>query len=290
MLRGSIYGATLAAAHKGLLCGERLIACASVPPITTLRRCRDLCRMFAKDVVIATNLTVMSTLAVEVALKRHLLPAWSARNADAPTMVWKPTAVLTELIGRGERADVLLMIDGAMDELVRTGIVEANSVRPIARAGFGIAVRTGTPHPDISTPESLRDALSRARAVAISRTGASGRHFKHVIETLGIAAEVQARAVVIPEGFTAEKLSSGEADLAVQQISELMAVDGVEVVGPFPPPLQVETDFSAGLFTESRRRASAEAFLAFLGSDEAAAAYRLGGLVPRFLQPAGGVP
>ena len=229
-------------------------------------------------------LKVMSTLAVEVALKRFLLPDWIATHGEV-AMVWSPTAVLTQRIEAGERADLLIMIDGAMAALASSGIIAGDSIRPIARAGFGIGVRGGAPHPDISTREHLREALLNARAVAYSRMGASGRHFTHVIETLGIADEINRRAVVIHEGFTGTRLVSGEADLAVQQISELMSVDGVEVVGPFPGALQAETDFSAGVFAGSQSPDAARAFLAHLVTPAAGAAYDKGGLASRLDHP-----
>ena len=110
----------------------------------------------------------------------------------------------------------------------------AASCVDLARSYVGIAVKAGAAHPDIATEAALRAALLAARSVAYSRLGASGILFAQLIERLGIAPDINARAVIIPQGFTAERLVTGEADLAVQQISELKQIAGIEVVGVDP--------------------------------------------------------
>jgi molybdate transport system substrate-binding protein len=102
--------------------------------------------------------------------------------------------------------------------------------------------------------------------------------FAKLIERLGIASDVNAKAQIIPQGFTAEKLVTGEADLAVQQISELKQVGGIEVVGPIPYELQTPAVFSAGRITASRRVAQADRLLRFLASSEVAPVLRESGL------------
>lgn len=226
------------------------------------------------------SLNIMSTLAVEVAFKRFLLPTWRAVGGEVE-VDWDPTAVLMRRISSGQRADALVMIDASMRELAAEGIVRADTMTPIARAGFGLGVRAGARHPDISTPDRFRNALAAACSIAYSRTGASGLYFAELIQRLGIADTVNAKAVVIPAGFTAQRLLTGECDLAVQQISELMSVEGVEVVGPFPDEFQVATDFSVAIFTEAKAPDLAARFIAHLSTSQAAEAYHNGGLKPR---------
>jgi molybdate transport system substrate-binding protein len=225
-------------------------------------------------------LKVMSTLAVEVALTRWLLPSWRAAGYEADVQ-WNPTSVLKGRIRAGDRADVLVMIDNSMHELAREGIVIADSITPIAQAGFGLAVAAGAPRPDISTPEAFLRALLEARSIVYSRTGASGIYFAELIQKLGIADRVNPRALVVPSGFTAKHLLTGECDLAVQQISELMSVDGVEVVGPFPQRYQMPTDFSVAIFADAEDRELAARFVTHLTSPQAAEAYDMGGLKSR---------
>ncbi|MGX6446727.1 molybdate ABC transporter substrate-binding protein [Patulibacter sp. S7RM1-6] len=223
----------------------------------------------------------MSTLAVELALQSTLLPAWRGSGREVE-MEWNPTGVLLERVRAGERADVLIAIDGPIAELVEQGVLRAGSARPIARASFGLGVKQGARKPDISTPERFREALLSARSVAYSLTGASGIHFQNVMERLDITSTVGAKATAIRAGFTAERVTAGEADLAVQQVSELMAIDGIDVVGPFPAPYQQHTDFSAALFADSDAPAEvAEGFLAHLSDERAADVYLHSGLLPR---------
>jgi molybdate transport system substrate-binding protein len=116
--------------------------------------------------------------------------------------------------------------------------------------------------------------------VAYSRLGASGILFAKLIGRLGISSDINARAVIIPQGFTAEKLVTGEADLAVQQISELKQVAGIEVVGPIPYELQTPAVFSAGRTIATNRPDEADRLLRFLASPEVAPALRESGLEP----------
>jgi molybdate transport system substrate-binding protein len=116
--------------------------------------------------------------------------------------------------------------------------------------------------------------------VAYSRIGASGILFAQLIERLGIAPEIDARATIIPQGFTAERLVTGEADLAVQQISELKQVGGIEVIGPIPHELQTPAVFSAGRMAASSKVASSDRLLRFLASREVAPVLRESGLEP----------
>ncbi|WP_158279412.1 molybdate ABC transporter substrate-binding protein [Falsochrobactrum shanghaiense] len=222
---------------------------------------------------------VMSTLAVELAMKRYILPAWTQAGNNAQ-MFWNPTGLLMEKVRLGARSDVLIAIDEPIEDLAESGIISRETICPIAQAGFGIAVRKGAPLPDLSSVEAFRTALLQARSVAYSLTGASGIHFLKVIEQLGISDHVKQRALAIPSGFTAEKLVSGQADLAVQQISELMSIEGVEIAGPFPEPLQKRTNFSAAIFTDAREPLAAQRFIELLSNGYSANAYERCGLLP----------
>jgi molybdate transport system substrate-binding protein len=196
-------------------------------------------------------------------------------DADfAPTL-----ALLPRLRGR-EAADLAILTREGLDDLAREGLVVAESRTDLARSYVGLAVKAGAPHPDIATAAALRTALLAARSVAYSRLGASGILFAQLLERLGIAGEVNVKATIIPSGFTAERLLSGEADFAVQQISELKQVPGIDVVGPIPLDLQTPAVFSAGRLTSAERPAEADQLLRFLASAEVAPALRANGLEP----------
>ena len=187
---------------------------------------------------------------------------------------------LLERLRAGEAADVVILTREGLDEVAREGRVAAESCVDLARSWVGIAVKAGAAHPDISTEAALRTALLGARSVAYSRLGASGILFAKLIERLGIASEINAKAQIIQQGFTAEKLVTGEADLAVQQISELKQVGGIEVVGPIPRALQTPAVFSAGRMAATKTPAEADRLLRFLASPEVAPALRESGLEP----------
>ena len=192
---------------------------------------------------------------------------------------YAPTLGLLDRLRGDEAADVVILTREGLDGLAGLGTVVADSRIDLARSFVGIAVKAGDVHPDISTESTLRTALHGAR-VAYSRIGASGIFFAQLIERMGIASEVNARARIIPSGFTAELLVSGEADLAVQQISELKQVSGVEIVGPIPRELQSPAVFSAGRLAASKRVAQSDALLKYLASSEVAPVLRESGLEP----------
>ena len=191
-----------------------------------------------------------------------------------------PTLALLDRLCGGEGADVVILTREGLSELAGVGCVVADSCVDLARSYVGLAVKAGAVHPDIVTEAALRTALLGARSVAYSRIGASGILFAQLIEQLGIAAEINARAVIIPSGFTGERLVGGEADLAIQQISELMQVSGVDVVGPIPHELQTPAVFSAGRMAASRKADQADRLLHYLASPEVAPVLRSCGLEP----------
>jgi molybdate transport system substrate-binding protein len=222
---------------------------------------------------------VLSTLALKGAVS-SLAGQYQASGGAAIDADFAPTLALLDRLRGGEAADVVILTREGLDEVVREGRVAAESCVDLARSYVGLAVKAGAPHPDISTEAALRAALLGARAVAYSRLGASGILFAKLIENLGIASEINARAVIIPQGFTAERLVSGEADLAVQQISELKQIGGIEVIGPISRQLQTPAVFSAGRMAASQKAAQSDRLLRYLASPEVAPVLRESGLEP----------
>ena len=229
----------------------------------------------------AKTVAVMSGLALEVAVNRWIKPKFEADTGLQLAIDWRPTAAIMRSIEEGKRADVIIAINDSMDKLVQTRVVKADTRASLADSVLGVGVRKDAPRPDVSTVDAFKQAMVNARAVAYSKAGASGIYFSQLIERLGIAETVNARAVVIPMGFTAEKVASGEADVAIQQISELMSVDGIDIAGSFPAELQTISTFDAAIFADAKSPEGAAAFLAALTSLAAAKAYTDGGLVSR---------
>ena len=222
---------------------------------------------------------VLSTLALKGAVG-NLAGRYEAEANARIDADFAPTLALLDRLRDGEIADIVILTREALDDLAAKGTVVADSRADLARSFVGIAVKAGAHHPDIATEAALRATLLGTRSVAYSRIGASGILFAQLIERMGIASAINARAVIIPSGFTAERLLTGEADLAVQQISELKLVSGIEVVGPIPYQLQTPAIFSAGRLAMSKRADQSDRLLRFLASPEAAAALRESGLEP----------
>lgn len=229
-----------------------------------------------------STLKILSGLVVRGAFDKALVPAFEAATGSQVAVDWVPTTLILQQVPAGQRADILIVTRAAMDQLIGLGLMQEASRIELVHSRIGLAVKAGAPHPDIATPERFAQALLQARSVAYSRAGASGIHFETVLEKLGIAEPVRARATVIPAGFTAEKLVSGEADLAVQQVSELMVVPGIAVVGRFPESLQTVSSFSAAIMRDAAEPELARRFLASLTTPEAARAYRETGVDPAF--------
>ena len=226
-----------------------------------------------------TGIRVLSTLAVMGAM-RDLKALYEAQSGVPIEADFAPTVALLQRLRAGEPADIAIQTAQGIDDLIQEGVMQPGTRTDIALSFVGIAVKAGAPKPDTASVAALRTTLRSARCIAYSKIGASGIFFAGLIERLGIAAEVNARAFVVPSGFTAERLVSGEADLAVQQISELMVVPGIEVVGPLPAEIQIVATFSAGLLAGSGQVEKANALLHFLASPAIAPVLRRAGLEP----------
>ncbi|MBL8327619.1 MAG: substrate-binding domain-containing protein [Rubrivivax sp.] len=172
----------------------------------------------------------------------------------------------------GEAFDAVVLASAAIEQLIAAGRVVAGSRCDVARSGIAIAVREGTPRPDIGSELAVRAAVLAASSVGYS-TGPSGTHLLHLFERWGIAAAVRERTVQAPPGVPVGSLvAEGRVALGFQQLSELLNQPGISVVGPLPPQIQAETVFSAGLCSSSTRPEATLGLLRFLASDATAAA------------------
>ena len=227
----------------------------------------------------ADTLKVLSTLAIAGPM-RELSQRFEQSAGIKLDAVYGPTVLLMKRLEAGERPDVVALTQDALAGLVKKGEVAADSAVDLVRSFVGVAVKAGATKPAIATPEQFKQALLAARSIGYSRAGASGLFFTALLDRLGLTQAVNVKATVIPEGFTAELAASGKVELAIQQVSELMAVPGVDIVGPLPRALEPGTVFSAGIYAASLRRAEAQKLLQFLSSAEVAPRIRAFGLEP----------
>jgi molybdate transport system substrate-binding protein len=227
----------------------------------------------------ASAIKVLASNSIRAVLG-ELVPQYERANDCKIEISYDPAKVMLARIRKGEAADLVITGSGAIDELVKQGRVLADSRRILARCRVGVAVRAGAPKPDISSVEALKRALLDAKAVAYTQEGASGMHFSGVIERLGIAEQVKAKAVRQPGGLIGELVAAGRAEIAIQQIPELLAVPGIELAGPLPAEIQLVTVTAAGVFSGTEQAAAARSFIEFLAATDATRVMKAKGLEP----------
>jgi molybdate transport system substrate-binding protein len=226
-----------------------------------------------------TTIRVLSTLGLLGAMP-SLAEQYESESGTPIDADFAPTVALLQRLRAGEIADIAILTTQGIDDMIAEGVIRPGTRTDIARSFVGIAVKAGAPRPDIASVAAFKATLLAARSVCYSKICASGIFFASLIERMGIAPEINARAVIAPSGFTAERLASGQCDLAVQQISELMVVPGIDVVGPLPAEIQTTATFSAGILASSTQSAKAINLLRFLAAPEIAPILRRTGLEP----------
>ena len=199
--------------------------------------------------------------------------------AYGPSMGTTVNAIPVRL-ERGEPADVLIMVGYALADLAKKGKVVPDSEVELVKAGIGVAVKAGAPKPDISTPASVKSALLAAKSVAYSDSASGVYVSTEMFKKLGIEDEMKGKARMIPATPVAEIVAKGEAELGLQQISELKPVAGIDIVGPLPADLQKITIFSAGIATASKEPEAGKTLIRFLSSPAASAEIVKSGMEP----------
>jgi molybdate transport system substrate-binding protein len=189
-------------------------------------------------------------------------------TAYGPSMGTTVNAIPVRL-ERGEPADVLIMVGYALDGLIKQGKVVADSRIELVKSPIGIAVKAGSPKPDISSSDAVKRALLAAKSIAYSDSASGVYVSTDMFEKLGIADAMKDKARQIPATPVGEIVAKGEAEIGFQQISELKPVAGIDIVGPLPGELQKITVFSAGIATVSKEPEAGKALIKFLASPAA---------------------
>jgi molybdate transport system substrate-binding protein len=230
--------------------------------------------------VAAAELKVLTAGAYKPVVQA-LLPEFEQRTGHRVVVDNDTAGALQKRVAGGETFDVLVLTPAPLEALGKAGTVVASSVQPLARVAIGVAVKQGATKPDLSSVDSFRQALLSARAVATidpASGGSSGIYLWQLFERLGIAAQLKPKAVLVPGGLVAQRLVTGEADLAVHQISEILAVPGATLVGPLPAEIQNYTVYAGAVSASARDAAAAQAFLATLAGPRAAAVLKEKGM------------
>jgi molybdate transport system substrate-binding protein len=230
----------------------------------------------------AAELRVLTAGAMkEVVLS--LLPEFEKATGHKVTVDNDTAGGLQKRIEGGEAFDLAVITPRVVDDLIAKGKIAAGTRANISSVGVGVAVKEGAPKPDISSVDALKKTLVAARAVAYidpASGGSSGIYFSGLLDRLGIADQVKPKAKLKAGGYVAELVASGEADIAVHQISEILPVKGVVFVGPLPAEVQNTTVYAVGLATTPSSVEAVKALAAHLGSPAAAAVLRAKGMEP----------
>ena len=207
-----------------------------------------------------------------------LTPAYERASGHRYAVAFDSAKRMLARIKDGETGDVVILGASVVDDLARSGVVRAGSGRLFARSRIGVAVRAGAPKPDISTVEAFKRALLNARSIAHTVHGASGMYVPVLLERLGIAEQMKSRIVTRQGGYIGGVVAAGEAEIAVQQIVELLAVPGIDLVGPLPDEIQKVFETAAGIFAASKQPAAAQAMLRYFLAPANAGVFREKGL------------
>ena len=190
---------------------------------------------------------------------------------------------IQEKLKSGAPADVIVVSAPALEQLDKAGDVRGHSGIALGRIGIGVGVKEGTAVPDISTPEKFKEAMLKAKSVTYmdpAQGASSGIATAKIMKDLGIADEVAKKTKLTQAGYSADRVASGEIEVAIQNVSEIVPVKGVTLAGMLPEPLQVYTAYAAGVATNSVTPKEATDFIRFLTRAEAAARWKEAGIEP----------
>jgi molybdate transport system substrate-binding protein len=234
---------------------------------------------------VAIDIKVLSTTAMKTVFE-ELSPAFERATGNRLAVTLGPSLRLEKQLGEGEAADVAIVSASGTRDLTAQGRMVAGSAVEIAKSSIGVAVPKGAPKPDLSTVEGFRRALLAAKSIACSKPvggGQSGVHIAKVFADLGIAEQMQAKAKYGAGGaggLAGLVVLRGEADIGIQQMAELMAVEGIDVVGPLPAEIQMVTPFVAATPANASHPEAGRAVIAFLTTPEAKRVLKAKGLDP----------
>jgi molybdate transport system substrate-binding protein len=231
------------------------------------------------------EIKVLSTTAMKMVFE-ELAPRFERETGRRLAVELGPSLRLEARLGAGEAADVAIVTRSGAEDLIGGGKIAAGSLVDVARSAIGICVGKGAPRPDISSAGAFKRAMLAAKSIAVSKPvggGASGAHMAKVFEQLGITQAMQAKShygVGGAAGLAGLVILRGEAEIGIQQMSELMAVDGIDVVGPLPDELQSVTMFTAAIPTSSSHAEAGRGLIEFLRTPAAKAVIAAKGLEP----------
>ena len=222
------------------------------------------------------NIKVMLSAAFKEAYL-ELVPPFERASGLKVENLWVRSVQMMNRLKGGETVDLVILSAAALEDLRKAGIVSERT--DLAKSGIGVAVKAGAPRPDISSGEALKRAVLAAKGIAYS-TGPSGIYLIKLFERMGIAEQIKSRVKQVQGVPAGSIVARGEAELAFQQVSELLPVPGIDLVGPLPPDVQEITIFAAGLHAKAPHPDAARALITHLTAPAAASVIRKKGMEP----------
>ena len=212
-----------------------------------------------------------------------MVPDFEKQTGHKVTVQNDTVGALTKRIEGGEGFDIAVLTPRAVDDLAGKGKFVAGSRQNLARVGVGVVVKDGTPKPDISSVDAFKKSLLAAKSVAYidpAAGGSSGIYVSGLLDKLGIGAEVKAKAKLIHGGAVADHIAKGEAEVGIHQISEILPVKGIVLVGPLPSEIQNYTVYAAGLGANAKQAEAAKELVKALTGPAAAEVLKSKGMEP----------
>lgn len=228
----------------------------------------------------AAEIKAMVSNALKTTME-EVAPQFEKASGHKLTINFGAAAELKASMEKGAPADVAILTSATTDDLIKEGKLAAAGRADVARSGAGVAVRKGSPKPDISTAAAFRQALLDAKSIGFVGVGATAPYIRSLFDRLGIAEQVKSKLKVLPASDpAANAVAQGEADLGITQISEILPYAGAELVGPLPPEIQLYTVYPAAIATDTKELAAATAFIKYLSTPAAIAVLKAKGLSP----------
>jgi molybdate transport system substrate-binding protein len=231
------------------------------------------------NLAIAAEIKVLASGATKEAYV-EVVPQFEKISGHKVVTTWTGSANIKKQIAAGEVYDLVIVGGPVIDAFIQQGKVVAGSRVDLMKSGVGVGVRAGAPKPDISSSEALKKTVLAAKSIGYS-TGPSGDYVVSLFERMGIADQVKPKLKQVPSGTRIGTfITSGEAEIGFQQISELIEVPGVDYLGPLPPEVQKITVFSAGIHSGATQQEAAKELVKFLTAPTAVTAIKKHGMEP----------
>lgn len=227
----------------------------------------------------AVEIKMLASNAVKEAYL-HLVPQFEKQTGHTVKIDWLGTNDIIRRVNAGEVTDIAIAPSYVVDDLIKQQKLATGSRVDVARSIIGVAIRPGAPKPDLTSGETLKRSLLASNSIIIS-SGPSGVYFTRKFQEMGIADAIKGKLKQLPPGGSpGEALARGEGDIGFTQVSEFLAIKGIEFLGPVPADIQQETIFSAGLHPRAPQAQAAKALLQFLTAPSSTSVLTEAGLKP----------